>query len=109
MAKVVYGVSGEGSGHSSRAREMATHLLERGHDVKLASYDRGYRNLCADFDVLEIEGLSIASSDNKVSVVGTFVENLRRPDDVVPPRADEYRQSKLGSETAGAVPSGPSD
>ena len=78
MAKIVYGVSGEGSGHSSRAREMAGHLRDRGHTVRLASYDRGYRNLKDDFDVLEIEGLSIASQDNKVSVVKTFTENLKR-------------------------------
>ncbi len=78
MAKVVYGVSGEGSGHSSRAREMATHLRDQGHDLWLASYDRGYRNLQKDFRVLEIEGLCIASEDNKVSVVKTFTENLKR-------------------------------
>jgi len=78
MAKVVYGVSGEGSGHSSRAREMAGHLVEQGHTVRLVSYDRGYQNLRDDFDVFETEGLSIASEDNKVSVVRTFTENLKR-------------------------------
>ncbi len=57
---------------------MATHLLGRGHDVRLASYDRGYRNLKDDFDVLEIEGLTIASADNKVSMVRTFTENIGR-------------------------------
>ena len=78
MAKIVYGVAGEGSGHSSRAREMAGHLCDAGHTVRLASYDRGYQNLKDDFDVLEIEGLCIASGDNKVSVVKTFTENLKR-------------------------------
>jgi uncharacterized protein (TIGR00661 family) len=78
MARLIYGVSGEGSGHSSRAREMIAHLESRGHTVKVASYDRGYRNLSPDFDVLEIEGLHIASVENKVSVVETFVDNLGR-------------------------------
>ena len=78
MAKIVYGVSGEGSGHSSRAREIATHLREQGHAFRLVSYDRGYRNLRADFDVFETEGLSIESADNKVSLVDTFTENLKR-------------------------------
>ena len=78
MARIVYGVSGEGSGHSSRAREMAGHLLEQGHTVRLASYDRGYRNLKDDFDTFEIEGLCIASEDNKVSIVKTFTENIMR-------------------------------
>ena len=78
MAKIVYGVSGEGSGHSSRAREMLDHLLDLGHQVKVVSYDRGYRNLKNDFDLFETEGLHIASSDNKVSKVKTFTDNLQR-------------------------------
>ena len=53
-------------------------MREQGHELWLASYDRGYRNLKDDFRVLEIEGLCIASEDNKVSVVKTFTENLKR-------------------------------
>ncbi len=78
MVRLVYGVAGEGSGHSSRAREMLTHLQAAGHEVKVASYDRGYRNLRDDFDVSETEGLHIRSADNKVSVVKTFTDNIRR-------------------------------
>ena len=78
MAKIVYGVSGEGSGHSSRAREIAGHLRHQGHELKLVSYDRGYRNLKDDFDVLETEGLRIATDDNEVSIVKTFTENIKR-------------------------------
>ncbi|WP_455204482.1 MJ1255/VC2487 family glycosyltransferase [Kaarinaea lacus] len=77
MAKIVYGVSGEGSGHSSRAREMLTHLLAQGHEVKVASYDRGYRNLRKDFDVTEITGLTIVSEDNRVSPIRTLLRNLK--------------------------------
>jgi uncharacterized protein (TIGR00661 family) len=78
MAKIVYGVSGEGSGHSSRAREMIGHLEAVGHIVKVVSYDRGYNNLKAEFDVFETEGLHITSSDNRVSKVKTFTDNLQR-------------------------------
>jgi len=77
LANLVYGVSGEGSGHSSRAREMINHLEQLGHTVKVVSYDRGYCNLKNDFDVFETEGLHIASSDNRVSKVKTFY--LRKP------------------------------
>jgi len=76
--RILYGVSGEGSGHSSRARVVIRHLEGRGHEVRVASYDRGYRNLAQEFEVLEIEGLSIATSQNRVSVVRTFTENLAR-------------------------------
>jgi uncharacterized protein (TIGR00661 family) len=82
-ARIIYGVSGEGSGHSSRAREILPHLIEQGHTVKVASYDRGYRNLRDEFDVLEIEGLHIRSVENKVSVVQTFADNLSRLSDGV--------------------------
>lgn len=78
MARIVYGVSGEGSGHSSRAREVLTHLESRGHEIRVATYDRGVRNLAADFDVFPIEGLEIKSADNRVDVVGTFTENLKK-------------------------------
>lgn len=78
MAKIIYGVSGEGSGHSSRARVVAKHLIESGHDVKIVSYDRGYKNLKQDFDVFEIEGLTIVSKDNKVSKRRTFGANMAK-------------------------------
>ena len=48
------------------------------HTLRLVSYDRGYRNLKDDFETFETEGLCIASQDNKVSVVKTFTENLKR-------------------------------
>jgi len=78
LAKIVYGVSGEGSGHSSRAREMIDHLQQLGHVVKVVSYGRGYLNLKDDFDVFETEGLHIASADNRVSKVKTFTDNIQR-------------------------------
>lgn len=76
MTRIVYGVSGEGSGHSSRAREMLTHLIEQRHEVRVVSYDRGARNLKADFPLHEISGLHIVSRDNKVSVPATVRRNL---------------------------------
>jgi len=76
MAKIIYGLSGEGSGHSSRSREMITHLQNQGHIVKVASYDRGYRNLKDDFDVMEIVGLRFVNENNKISKYKTLSENL---------------------------------
>ncbi len=77
MTRILYGVSGEGSGHSSRAREILTHLITQGHEVKVVSYDRGYRNLKDSFDVTEVTGLSIISQDNKISTIRTLLENLK--------------------------------
>lgn len=78
MARIVYGVSGEGSGHSSRAHAMGTYLQSRGHTVRMVSYDRGLRNLRDHFDVTETAGLHIANKDNRVSVPRTVTENVAK-------------------------------
>jgi uncharacterized protein (TIGR00661 family) len=57
---------------------MIGHLQEKGHRVKVVTYDRGVKNLQNDFDVFETEGLHINNSDNKVSVVKTFTDNIRK-------------------------------
>ncbi|MGD8323786.1 MAG: glycosyltransferase family protein, partial [Gammaproteobacteria bacterium] len=78
MARILYGVSGEGSGHSSRAHEVLPDLIDHGHEVRVATYARGITNLAHDYDCIEIEGLTIVSRDNQVSRIGTVIENLRR-------------------------------
>jgi len=76
MARIVYGVSGEGSGHASRSREVLAHLEARGHEVWVVSYDRGSRELSGEFRVFETEGLHLAAVDNRVSKLRTVGENL---------------------------------
>lgn len=78
MARIVYGVSGEGSGHSSRARVVLEHLVRAGHEVKVVTYDRGIRNLGTDFDLFETVGLHIASVNNRVSPLKTLAVNLQQ-------------------------------
>lgn len=63
MVKNVYGASAEGSGHSSRAHEIITHIEGLGHIVTAVSSDRGYQNLKDGFDLFENEGLNMASFD----------------------------------------------
>ena len=77
MAKIVYGISGSGSGHSSRAREMMTHLRAQGHEILGVSYDRGYRNLKDDFDMFDVPGLHIVAIQNRVSKLQTAIKNLK--------------------------------
>jgi len=78
VAKIVYGVAGEGSGHSSRAREIITHLEGGGHRVRVVTYGQGVENLGDDFTVTAVEGLHFATAENRVSVIRTLVENLSR-------------------------------
>ena len=77
MAKIVYGISGSGSGHSSRAREMMTHLRAQGHDILGVSYDRGFRNLTDDFYMFDVPGLHIVAIQNRVSKLQTAIKNLK--------------------------------
>jgi uncharacterized protein (TIGR00661 family) len=76
MANILYGVNGEGSGHSSRAREVIAHLESQGHRVHVTSFDRGYQNLKGDFDVTEIDGLRLAYVHNRVRYGKTVLRNL---------------------------------
>jgi len=76
VANILYGVNGEGAGHSSRAREVLSHLKARGHTLHVASFDRGLQNLRADFEVIEIYGLRFAYANNKVRYRKTVTKNL---------------------------------
>ena len=76
MATILYGVNGEGSGHSTRAKEVILHLREQGHTVHVASSDRGLRNLSEFFDVTEIYGLRFAYVNNRVRYQRTVAKNL---------------------------------
>ena len=76
MANILYGVNGEGAGHSTRAKEVLTHLQHQGHTVHVASFDRGLRNLSGDFDVTEIFGFRIAYVNNRVRYKRTIARNL---------------------------------
>jgi uncharacterized protein (TIGR00661 family) len=83
MAKILYGVAGEGSGHSMRSKEIISYLLENGHQVKVVSYDKGYRNLKPFFDVEKIEGLGFSFKNNEVEYLDTFIKNSQKLGDIL--------------------------
>jgi uncharacterized protein (TIGR00661 family) len=76
MANILYGVNGEGAGHSTRAKEVLTHLVAQGHNVHVASFDRGLQNLKSDFEVTEIYGFHFAYVNNRVRYKRTIAKNL---------------------------------
>lgn len=78
MAKILYGVSGQGAGHSYRSKEIITHLLERGHQVKVVSYKTGYKNLKPLFDVTEITGPELVYKNNRLQYTKTVLKNILR-------------------------------
>ncbi|ABF39341.1 teichoic acid biosynthesis related protein [Candidatus Koribacter versatilis Ellin345] len=76
MANILYGVNGEGAGHSTRSREVLAHLVKAGHNVHVASFDRGLQNLRDEFDVTEIYGFRFAYVNNRVRYNRTIAKNL---------------------------------
>ncbi len=76
MANILYGINGEGSGHSTRAKDVITHLQNQGHKLHLVSFDRGLRNLRESFPVTEIFGFQITYINNRVRYKRTLASNL---------------------------------
>ncbi len=76
MASILYGVNGEGSGHSTRAKEVISHLQAKGHTVHVVSFDRGLRNLSESFEVTEIYGFRLAYVNNRMRYKRTVAKNL---------------------------------
>ena len=76
MANILYGVNGEGAGHSTRAKEVLSHLLAHGHGVHVASFDRGLQNLKSHFEVTEIYGFRFSYVNNRVKYKRTIAKNL---------------------------------
>lgn len=76
MANILYGVNGEGSGHSTRAKEVIRHLQTQGHTVHVASFDRGLKNLQGSAEVTEIYGFRFAYLNNRVRYRRTVTKNL---------------------------------
>lgn len=71
--RILYGVCGEGFGHSSRAKEIITYLEKRGHIVKVITYGQAYPILKEEgFDVFRVEGLHIIFHESRLQVLETI-------------------------------------
>ena len=78
MARIIYGVQGEGRGHSSRSRIIIEELLRRGHTVKIFTSNKGHAYLHQHFDdVVAIMGLSFVFDGDRVDLLKTLRKNLR--------------------------------
>jgi len=79
MARILYGVAGEGMGHAMRSRVVIEHLAER-HDVQVVVSGRAHDYLKArerdHLGVNKIWGLSILYEDNAVQSLRTALYNL---------------------------------
>jgi uncharacterized protein (TIGR00661 family) len=78
MAKIIYGVAGEGFGHSSRSHLTGQRLIDAGHDVMFVGSQKSLLYLRQYFGerVREIFGLSFAFVDGRIDKSETLKQNL---------------------------------
>jgi uncharacterized protein (TIGR00661 family) len=81
MAKIMYGVCGEGMGHAIRSRPTIE-FLKKNHEVRIFASGKAYEYLSKKFKgVIEIQGVYIQYKNNEISELGTvtyFLKNLSR-------------------------------
>lgn len=74
--RILYGVAGEGFGHSSRALVVADYLEKKGHDVVIMTYGRAYKVLKKRFKVFKVKGLHLIFQRSILKKRRTFAYNL---------------------------------
>ncbi len=78
MARILYGVQGEGRGHSSRSRIIIENLVVHGHQVKILTSHKGYDYLSRYFpDVIRIMGLGFVFDGDRLDVLKTLKKNIQ--------------------------------
>jgi uncharacterized protein (TIGR00661 family) len=78
MARILYGISGDGFGHATRSKEVLTHLQASGHELLIVSYDKGYEMLAKSFRVKKINGLRLEYAHNEVKYLATVAKNIMK-------------------------------
>ena len=75
--KILYGVSGEGFGHSSRAKRIIPFLLQKGHSILIMTYGQAYDVLKeqAGIEILKIEGIELIFDKGGLSLKKTLSKN----------------------------------
>jgi uncharacterized protein (TIGR00661 family) len=80
MARIVYGVSGDGYGHAVRAHSVGAGLLERGHEILFVGSHKSVGYLGRHFPqrVHESLGLRMTYREGRVAVLDTVLRNAVR-------------------------------
>ena len=75
--KILYGVCGEGLGHSSRAKTVLEHLKKEGHKVLLLTYGQAYPAL-KEFNPVNIFGIELQYKNGKMSTWRSLIANQKK-------------------------------
>lgn len=75
MARIIYGLSGQGFGHSARGYELLAHLKKQGHQLLVLTYAQALGVMKKSFPTLEIPGLGLNYQNNRVDYLRTLYDN----------------------------------
>lgn len=78
MAKIIYGVSGQGFGHSTRSKEILRYLASQGHEVLVFTYGQALFFLDKESEVFEVPGLGLVYNDNKLVYWRTILKGVNQ-------------------------------
>lgn len=76
MARILYGISGQGYGHAARSGEVIGHLRAHGHEVLVMTYGQGPALLAGRAPVYEIPGLRLRYRNNRLVYLPTLAANV---------------------------------
>lgn len=79
MARILYGIAGEGMGHATRSKPIIEHLLKNKHEVVIITSRKPYEFLKNEFqNVHNIHGMHISYKNNRARHLRTLIENTIR-------------------------------
>lgn len=74
--RILYGVCGEGFGHSSRAKEIINYLKSKNHKVLVLTYGQAYQILKPITQTIKVHGIHLTFKKNKLSLPKTITSNI---------------------------------
>jgi uncharacterized protein (TIGR00661 family) len=78
MARIIFGVCGDGRGHSTRSKVVIDYLISKGHQVKILTNRVAYAYFNEIYDdVVKISGLELVYKDQKVDFLRTAFKNIK--------------------------------
>lgn len=80
MARILYGVAGEGFGHSTRSELLGRRLINAGHDVLFAASQKSLRYLLPTFEpqVRNVHGLFFYYHGGRIKPIQTLFRNIAK-------------------------------
>jgi len=76
MAKILYGLCGEGLGHASRSRILINYLKKK-HDIRIVAGGKAFSYMSKEFDyVYEIESPHFVYKGNEVKILLTIIRMI---------------------------------